>query len=341
MLEKIFMPHAFDIPPVRRRTILGGAAASLLAAAVPDALAQAKWPSGPLKLVLGFAPGGAGDVTARLMAQKYSELLGQPVVVDNKPGANSTIAAGFVAKAPADGNTIYMGTSTDLTVAPTVMVKQIQYNVERDFVPLGGLVTAPNMLVVPANSPFRSVGDLVRYAKANPNKLNFASFGGVTTSYLAAELLKNQAGIQMTHVPFKGSALALTELLAGRIDLFFDTVASAAPHVKAGKLKALAVTSTTRSQLVPDVPTMREQGFPDLVFGSTIGMVVHSGTPAPILQRLQAETAKIMAMPDVRARFVELGMIPVAMPPKEYGDFIKFETNRTARLISDNKLTFE
>ena len=335
------MTHASPAPQLRRRSVLAGAAAALLGTAAPAALAQAKWPSSPLKVVLGFAAGGAGDVTARLMAQKYSELLGQPVIVDNKPGANSTIAAALVAKAPADGYTIYMGTSTDLTVAPTIMARQIQYNVARDFTPLGGLVTAPNMLVVPANSPFNNVGDLVRYAKANPDKLNFASFGSITTSYLAAELLKNQAGIQMTHVPFKGSALAIAELLAGRIDLFFDTVASSAPHVKAGKLKALGVTSAARFQLVPEVPTMREQGFPDFVFGSTIGMLVASGTPAPIKQRLQAETAKIMAMPDVRARFVELGMIPVALGSKEYEDFIKFETTRTAKLINDNKLTFE
>lgn len=324
-----------------RRTVLAALASSLLVAAAPAAFAQATWPSGPLKLILGFAPGGAGDVTARLMAQKYSAALGQPVVVENKPGANSTIAATAAAKSAPDGNTIYMGTSTDLTVAPTVMGHQIQYNVERDFTPLGGLVTAPNMLVVPANSPFNSVADLVRHAKANPNTLNFASFGGITTSYLAAELLKNQGGVEMTHVPFKGSALAITELLAGRIDLFFDTVASSAPHVKAGKLKALAVTSATRSQLVPDVPTMREQGFPSFVFGSTIGMLIPSGTPAPIAQRLQAETAKIMAMPDVRARFVELGMVPVALGPKEYSDFIRAEAARTAKLIQDNKLKFE
>ncbi len=145
----------------------------------------------------------------------------------------------------------------------------------------------------------------------------------------------------MTHVPFKGSAAAITELLAGRVDLFFDTVSSAAPHVKAGKLKALAVTSGTRSPQVPEVATMREQGFPNFVFGSTIGMLVPSGTPAPIAQRLQAETARIMAMPDVRARFIELGMIPVALGPKEYADFLKSETARTAKLIQDNKLKFE
>lgn len=325
----------------QRRWVLAAIAASMLGGLAPAAFAQTAWPSAPLRIILGFAPGGAGDITARLMAQKYSEALGQPVVVDNKPGANSTIAATAAAKAAPDGNTIYMGTSTDLTVAPTVMGARIQYNVERDFTPLGGLVTAPNMLVVPADSRFKSVADLVRFAKANPDKLNFASFGGMTTSYLAAELLKNQAGIEMTHVPFKGSALAITELLAGRIDLFFDTVSSSTPHVKAGKLRALAVTSGTRSPQVPDVPTMREQGFPNFVFGSTIGMLIPSGTPAPIAARLQAETAKIMAMPDVRARFVELGMIPVALGPKEYSEFIKFETARTAKLIQDNKLKFE
>ena len=164
-----------------RRNVLAAVAASMAGAAVPSAFAQAAWPNAPLKLILGFAPGGAGDVTARLMAQKYSELLGKPVVVENRPGANSTIAANVAAKSPPDGNTIYMGTSTDLTVAPIVMSGQIQYNVERDFTPLGGLVTAPNMLVVPANSPFNSVADLVKFAKANPNKLNFASFGGITT----------------------------------------------------------------------------------------------------------------------------------------------------------------
>ena len=330
------MPNKFY--PRRRHALL--AAVTFAAIGAAPAFAQ-NWPSGPLKLVLGFAPGGAGDVTARLMAQKYSEALGQPVIVENRPGANSTIAAGFVAKAQGDGNTIYMGTSTDLTVAPTVMAAQVTYNVERDFTPLGALVTAPNMLVVPANSPFNSVSDLVKFAKANPNKLNFASFGSISTSYLAPEYLMNMTGIKMTHVPFKGSALAITELLAGRIDLFFDTVSSAAPHVKAGKLKALAVTHGTRSPQVPDVPTMAEQGFPQIVFGSTIGMLVPSSTPPEIARRLQAETAKIMAMPEVRTRFVELGMIPNVMGSKEYSDFLKSETARTAKLIKDANLKFE
>lgn len=324
--------------PHRRRALLAAATFAVIGAA--PAFAQ-NWPNGPLKVVLGFAPGGAGDVTARLMAQKYSEALGQPVVVENRPGANSTIAAGYVAKAPGDGNTIYMGTSTDLTVAPTVMAAQVTYNVTRDFTPLGALVTAPNMLVVPAKSPFNSVDELVKYAKANPNKLNFASFGSISTSYLAPEYLKNMTGIQMTHIPFKGSALAITELLAGRIDLFFDTVSSAAPHVKAGKLKALAVTHGTRSPQMPDVPTMAEQGFPQIVFGSTIGMLVPSSTPPEIAKRLQMETAKIMAMPEVRARFLELGMIPNHMEPKAYSEFLKSETARTAKLIKDANLKFE
>ena len=335
------MIHPSPVPHMSRRGVLTGAAAALLGAAAPAALAQPNWPSRPLKIVLGYAAGGAGDAVARLMAQKYSEALGQPVIVENKPGANSTIAAAAAAKAPADGYTLYMGSSTDLTVAPTVMAEQIAYNVERDFTPLGGLVTLPNMLVVPANSPFNSVGDLVAHAKANPGKLSFASFGGMTTSYLAAELLKNQAGIQMTHVPFKGSSLALVDVLAGRIDLFFDTLSSSAPYVKEGRLKALAVTSAARFQLLPDIPTMQEQGFPDFVFGGSVGMLVASATPAPITRRLQAETAKIVSMPDVRARFTELGMVPLSMGPKEYGDFIKFETARAARLIKDNKLAFQ
>ena len=336
------MNPSFALSDSRRRDLLSAlAGACVLAMPASVSFAQTPWPSRSLRLILGFAPGGAGDIVARFMAQKYSEALGQPVVVENRPGANSTIAATAAAKAAPDGYTLYMGTSTDMTVAPTLLAGQIQYSVEKDFTPLGLLVVAPNVLVVPASSAFKTVDELVRYAKANPDKLTFASFGSVSTSYLAPITLNTQAGLEMTHVPFKGSAPAIIDLIAGRVDLFFDTVASATPHVKSGKLRALAVTSSVRSPLLPDVPTMIELGHAGFIFGSTVGMLVPSGTPAPIAERLQAETAKIIANAEVRQFFNDRGMIPVGLGPKEYGDQIRAETARSAKLIRERNLKFD
>lgn len=304
------------------------------------ALSQS-YPSKPLRLILGFPPGGAEDTVARILANKYSEALGQPVVVENKPGANATIGATAAAKSAPDGYTLFMGGSTELTVAPTVMSDRLQYVVERDFTPLGMVVTAPNMLVVLASSNINTVNDLVAQAKAHPSKLNFATFGGATTSYMAAETLQKASGTSLTHIPFKGSAPAITELLAGRVDMFFDTAASAMSHVKTGKLRALAVTSAKRMPLFPNVPTMQELGFNNFVFGSSLGILVPVGTPPAIVERLQAETVRIMALPDIRQRFTDLGLIPQNLGASEYSSFLKTETARSAKIIRESNMTFD
>ena len=323
-----------------RRQLILSTIASAMSMASAKAL-SADWPTGPIRFVIGYPPGGAGDVAARLVGQKLSQLLGQPVVVENKPGANGTIAANFVAKAASDGNTILVGGSTELTIAPTVMAEQVQYVVARDFAPLCLMVIAPSILTVPADSRFSSVDDMLRFAKSNPGHLTFASFGSLTTSYLAAALLQSQHDVKLLHVPFKGSAQAITELMAGRVDMFFDTIASAMPRVKAGRLRALAVTSEQRSPLAPEIPTMRELGFKEFVVGSSVGLLAPAATPASVVARLQSELQKVMVMPDVQQQLTDLGMIPIGRNGRDYATQIASETAQRTKLVREGNLKLE
>lgn len=327
----------------RRQYLTALSAGMLLPAALQSsvAMAQSVYPNRPIKVVIGYTPGGAGDALARMMAQKYSEVFSQSVLVENKPGASATIAAAYVAKSPADGYTLLINTAPDTVLAPITMSAKIQYDVQRDFAPVGLIVTVPSVLVVPSDSPYRTIEDIVKAAKSRPGKLNYGSFGNGTSAHMAAELFKNVAGLDVVHVAFKGSSPAMVELLAGRLDFIFDTFASAWPQIQAGKLRPLGVTSASRVPLAPNIPTMEEQGFKGCVWQSFIGVTAPAATPPAILKKLYDDTAKIVAMSDVQKRIIDMGMIPGKAIGSEYAAFIQAETKQTRELIRQSNIKFD
>lgn len=289
------------------------------------------YPSKPLRLIVPFAPGGATDTIARLAAAKLQESMGQPVVVENKPGAGTNIGADAAAKSAADGYTLLMGTPS-ITVNPTLYT-QLPYNWQRELQPVSMVGFVPNLLVVHPSLPVNSVKDLIAYARANPGKLNFGSSSVGGAIHLSGELFKSMAGVDMVHVPYKGSAPAMTDLLSGRIELMFDNLPSAMPHVKAGKLRALAVTSNKRSVLFPDVPTVSEAGLPGFEVLSWNGIFVPDGTPRDIVTKLQTEIKKAVAQPDVQQRFSEQGIVAGGNTPEEFGAFLKGEADKWQPLV--------
>ena len=298
------------------------------------------YPDRPVKLMIGYTPGGAGDAIARLMAQKYTETLGQSVLVENRPGASATIAAAAVAKSAPDGYTLLVNTGPDSTIGPITM-SNLPYSVQKDFSPITLLTIVPSVLIALPSSPYRDVADVIKAAKANPGKLNYASFGNGSSAHMSAELFKSLTGSDITQIGFKGSAPAMTELLAGRIDILFDTFASAWPQIQAGKVRALAVTSANRVPLAPQLPTMQEAGVPGFVSQAFIGITAPANTPRPIVERLQKDAARILAMPDVRQRIIDMGMVPSPTSSEEYAAFLVNETDRNRKLIRDAKLKFE
>lgn len=320
----------------RRMTLALGAAPLVLSL---GAHAQT-YPSKSMKLVVGYTPGGAGDAVARLIAQKYSEILKQSVVVENKPGASATIAAAAVASAPPDGYTLLVNTPPDSVIAPITMKDRIQYSMS-NFVPVGLVVTVPTVLIVLPTGPYQTVDDVVKAARAKPGKLNYASFGVGSASHMAAELLKSVANIDVMHVPFKGSSPAMVELLAGRVDFLFDTFPSARGQIESGKVRALGVTSSTRVPVAKDILTMEELGYKGCIWQSFIGVLAPAGTPAAVIERLERETAKMNEMPEVQQRLLAQGLVPTNIVGKQYGAFITAETDRTVKLIRDAKLNLE
>ena len=299
------------------------------------------FPSRPFRLIVGYPPGGAGDTVARFIATKYSEQLSQPVVVENKPGGSATIAAAIAAKATPDGYTLYQVTGTEFTIAPTIMGDKLSYVWQRDFQPVGLLVLSPGIFVVSSASPFYTMQELIAHAKSKPNTLNFANFGGTSTSFMANEALKNAANLSISHVPFKGSGPALIELYAGRVDLFVDTVANASPLIQSGRLRALAVTTPQRSPLLPKVPSMEELGFKDFSYGGSIGIAVPISTPEPIAGKLRGVTQTIMKLPEVQKRFSDLGFIPMQEEGVAYFARLSAEAERLAKIIRTSNMTLD
>jgi len=330
-------------PSKSRRTYLLGlmASAGIAGLRAPTSWAQGAYPERAVKLVIGYTPGGAGDALARMMAQKYTEGFSQTFMVENRPGASATIAATSVAKGPTDGYTLFVNTAPDTALAPISMAGQLQYDIARDFTPIGLVVTVPSVLVVAADSPYRSIEDIVLAAKKTPGKLNYGSFGNGTSAHMAAELFKSVAGLDIVHIAFKGSAPALVELMAGRVDFIFDTFASAWPHIQSGKLRAFGVTSDARVPLAPNLPTMQELGFAGCVWQSFIGILAPSATPAPVLDRLYSETKKIIAQKDVQERITSMGMIPGQAIGSDYATFIAAETKRSRALIQTANIRFD
>ena len=323
-----------------------GVLAGLLAATGPGpggragARAAAEdWPTRPLRLVVPFAPGGASDLLARLLAERLGPALGQPVVVENRPGAGATIGADAVAKAKPDGTTLLYGTPGPQIVNPSLM-PSLPYDPERDFTPVVSLVSAPNLLVVNPALPVRSVPELIALAKARPGELTFGSSGIGASSHLAGEMLKLRAGIEVTHVPFRGSGPAIQELIAGRISFLIDTLLLFVEHRASGAVRAVAVASAHPSTLMPDLPTIAETlpGFDSAAFNYLAGP---AGLPAPVVARLNAETNRILAEPGFRRRLAELGLEPIGGRPKETAATIRGEAARWREVIQAAHIRIE
>ena len=303
----------------------------LALAFLPAAALAQPFPSKPVRIVVGFAPGGPTDIVTRAMAQKLSENLGQPVVVDNRAGAGGVIATAHVAKAAADGYTLLMGTIGGLVVAMSLQPDR-GYDTLRDFAPITQTVVVTNILVVPASAKANSVQELLAIARANPGKLNYASSGNGTAPHLAGELLKNMARVNIQHVPYKGGASALAALLAGEVDLSYENSLVVLPHVKAGRVKALAVTGARRSRLLPDLPTVAESGLPGYEASGWYGLMAPIATPKEILERLNAESIKVLRAPDVVERLSGQGAEPVGNSSTEFGAFLRAEMEKWGKL---------
>ncbi len=299
--------------------------------AAPVAMAQT-YPTKPVKLVVPFPPGGSLDLTGRLLAQKLTEAWGQTVVVENRPGAGGNIGADLVAKSAPDGYTILMGALSTHAVNPNLYAK-MPYDAAKDFAPISLIAITPNVLVVNAASPVNNVREFIAYAKANPGKLSFGSGSTGSAGHLAGELFKVETGTDAVHVPFKGSAPAMQALLAGDTQFMFDNLASAMAQVKAGKLKALAVTTAKRSPLAPALPTMAEAGLSGFDITTWYGLFAPAGTPPAIVAKWNADVTRILNSPDVHARLIADGAEPAPNTPEQFSQMIASELTKYARIV--------
>ena len=323
------------MPALRRRHLILSSAGAALC---PTALwAQAGWPNKPVRIVVPFAAGGTTDILARALAPELGRVFGQTFIVDNKPGAGGNLGADAIAKSAPDGYNLLMGTVGTQAINAALYPK-MPFDPVRDFVPITLVAGVPNVLVMnPAKAEaakIANVADLIRYARANPGKLNMASSGNGTSIHLAGELFKSMTGTYMVHFPYRGSGPALLDLIGGTMDLMFDNLPSALPQIKAGKLKALAVTSATRSAAVPDLPTIAEAGpVKGFEASSWFGLLAPTGTPADIVNRIQHETAKAMQLPALKERLLSQGAIPGGQSPAEFAAFIAAETAKWAKVV--------
>jgi tripartite-type tricarboxylate transporter receptor subunit TctC len=317
---------------------LAALAGLVLAATAPAAHAQTgAWPTKPVRIVVTFPPGGAPDTLARLLAEKWAPL-GQPVTVDNKPGAGGNIGADLVAKAPGDGHTLVIGTVGTHAINASLYQK-MPYNNIKDFTPISFLASTPNLLVVNNNVPAGNVKELVELAKKQP--LFFGSSGSGTSIHLSGELFNTLAGVKMQHVPYKGRAEAIPDLLGGRIHMIFDNMPSALPLVQEGKIKAIAVTSAQRSPAAPNVPTIAESGLPGFEATSWFALLGSPGIPRDVQMRINAETLKVMAMPDVKEKLAKLGLDPNPGTPEALATLIQAETAKWARVVKESGAKIE
>ena len=297
------------------------------------ALAHAQaWPSKPIKWVVPFAPGGTTDILARTVGEKLALALGQPVVIENKPGAGGGVGAEFTAKAAPDGYTIMGGTISTHAINAS-LYRSLPYDPVKDFVAITLIARVPNMLVINPEVPAKDVKELIALLKANPNKYSFASSGNGTSQHLSGELFKAMSGTDMQHIPYKGSPPALQDVVGGQVTMTFDNITTAWPLAKAGKLRALAVTTAKRSSIAPDVPTLAESGLPGFEVGSWQGVFAPAGTPPEIVKRLNAEIVKALNLPDVREKLGSLGAEIVANSPEEFSALVKAEVVKWAEVV--------
>ncbi len=315
--------------------LLSGAA---LLSAMGLALAQDAYPNKPIKLVVPAAPGGAADFFARLIGPKLGEALGQSVVIENKSGASGTIAADMTAKSPGDGYTVLIGQSTSMVVAPHMYAK-LNYDTQKDLKPVTLVAEIPNVLVVHPNLPANNVQELIALAKAKPDSLNYSSSGKGAPTHLAGEMFEIATGAKITHVPYRGAGPATNALLAGEVQLMFGPAVAVMPQVRSGRVRALAVTSATRSAAAPELPTLAESGLKDFEITSWFGLFVPASTPAAIVDKLQRETAKVLKQPDVVERFAKEGAAAGGNTPAAFSDFVRLEYDKFGKLIKAKGIT--
>ncbi len=305
-------------------------AAGALSAA--GALAQA-WPTKPIRIINPFPAGGGTDTFARPLAAKLSQSLGQQVIIENQGGAGGTLGANNASKAAPDGYTFFMG-AVHHTIAET-LYRKLPYNLERDFVPVTVVAYVPNVVVIHPKHPFKTIKELIEFAKANPDKLNFGSAGNGTSHHLAAELFKTLTGTKLTHVPYKGAGPLMLDLLAGQVDLAFDGMGTSANQIKAGKLRPIAVTTGKRSPVVPDVPTMAEAGVPNYEVTTWYALWAIKGTPKEIVDRMYQDTAKALTLPDMKAIWASQGADAGGQKPEEFAAFVRSEIVKWAKVVKD------
>jgi tripartite-type tricarboxylate transporter receptor subunit TctC len=322
----------------RRQWIMSAAGGVMALVCGQAAVAQGKFPDRSITIVVPSAPGGTTDFTARLIAEPLSRALGQPVVVDNKPGASGNIGNQIVAKAKPDGYTLLLAYS-GFQVGNPHLFKKTGWDPIKDFAPVSMLTRAPQMFATRANLPANNMRELIAFAKANPDKLNYASSGNGSIQHIAAELFKQMTGTSIAHVPYKGAGPAVQDLLGGQVDLFITTPASVVQHIKAGKLKGLAVTSTTRLSSLPQVPTTREVDLKDFTLDSWFALYAPAGTPNEVIQLLNTELAKILANPELRKKAEDAGTLVEHMAPAQLGEYTRKELAYWGRVISEAKIT--
>jgi tripartite-type tricarboxylate transporter receptor subunit TctC len=323
----------------RRRVLLSAAALGGLGAlaAAPLAWAQGAWPNKPVRIIVPFAPGGTTDILARALAPELSRAFGQSFVVDNRAGAGGNIGSEAVAKSPADGYTLLMGTVGTHGINRSLYDK-LPFDPVKDFVPISLVAAVPNVMVINTDKAkalgINNVRDFIRYAKANPGRLNMASSGNGTSIHLAGELFKSMTGTYMVHFPYRGSGPALMDMVAGNMDVMFDNLPSAMPHIRSGRLRALAVTSAERSGALPEVPTVEEAGgLKGFDASSWFGLLAPAGTPADIVNRVQQETAKALATPAMKEKLLAQGAIPSGNTPAEFARLIDSEIRKWAQVV--------
>jgi tripartite-type tricarboxylate transporter receptor subunit TctC len=321
------------MPGLTRRTLLGGATLALIATG-----ARAEdFPNRTIRIIVPWAPGGVTDIVARLIADRLTAQVGQPVIVENKPGASGIIGTDYVAKSSPDGYTLVLVTASTHAMGPSVLTT-VPYDPVKDFAPIIQATTAPAIMVVPNELPANNVAEFVALARQKPGQLNFASFGIGSSAHLAAELFMQSTGTKMVHVTYKGSAPAIVDLMADRVQVFFDSIPSALPHVRAGHLKALAVTGPTPTAAAPDLPTVGAS-VPGFEFTVWQGLAAPAGTPPAVIQKLYTEVARIMAQPDVKKTLADLGADPLSIPPDGFASYIGRENEKWRHLAKDAKIS--
>mgnify|MGYP000449830718 CR=1 FL=1 len=319
--------------------ILFSACAAALSLLSLQAHAQADYPNKPIKIVVPFPAGGTSDVLARMVGVKLTEAWGQPVVVENRPGSSGNLGADMVAKSPADGYTLALMDVGNLVISPALY--KLPFNVQTDFAPVAMVAYSPHLLVVSSKVPANTTAELIAYAKAQKGKMNFAAAAGMgSAAHLAGVVFAKRSGIEWGYVPYKGGSQAMTDLIGGQVDVTFNGMVATYPHVKAGKIKLIAVSSNKRQAQLGDVPTVAET-LPDFLTGSWQGLLAPAGTPKPVVDKLHAEVQRILALPDIKERLIALGAEPSAMSTTDFAQWFKSEIPAMAKIVKDGKITVE